>query len=106
MPLRRSVSVKFAAAVGVVVLGVVCVALIGANGLVQLRSDIERLTLDDLSDVRAVDDLAIGVYSAREAALAELAARSPRTCPAPSRGPAWRCDSAGPTARTRPGYRC
>src|SRR4051794_27607307 len=74
MPLRRSVSVKFAAAVGVVVLGVVCVALIGANGLVQLRSDIERLTLDDLSDVRAVDDLAIGVYSAREAALAELAA--------------------------------
>jgi diguanylate cyclase len=71
---RWPVGLKFAVAVGAVVLGVLAVAVVGASGLVQLRSDVDRLTSDDLANVRAIGDLAIGLYTVQEAVLAELAA--------------------------------
>ncbi len=74
MPARRPVGMKFAGAVGAVVLGVLGVAVIGGTGLGQLRSTIERLTSDDLVGIHTVDDLAIGVYAAESAELEELSA--------------------------------
>jgi hypothetical protein len=47
MPLRWPVGLKFAAAVGAVVLGVLSVSVIPAFGVVQLRYDVERLISDD-----------------------------------------------------------
>ena len=73
---RWPVGLKFAVAVGAVVIGVLAVAVIGAAGLVQLRTDIDRLTSDDLANVRVIGDVAIGLYTVQEAVLAELAASS------------------------------
>jgi diguanylate cyclase (GGDEF)-like protein len=71
---RWPVGLKFAMAVGAVVIGVLAVAVIGAAGLVHLRTDIDRLISDDLANVRVIGDVAIGLYTVQEAVLAELAA--------------------------------
>ncbi len=70
-PVAWPVGLKFAAAVGAVVLGVLSVAVTAGLGVVQLRSDVERLITDDLADVRVIGDLAIDLNVAEEAALAE-----------------------------------
>ena len=84
MRLRRAgslvtwpVGVKFAAAVGAVVLCVLSVAVVAAIGLMHLRTEMERLIADDLVGVRVIDDLAINLDIAEEAALAEQAAAGP-----------------------------
>ncbi len=67
MRLRRTstipVGLKFAVAVGAVVLGVLLVSVTAAIGLVQLRSNIERLISDDLASERTIDALVVGLYS-------------------------------------------
>ena len=77
LPVSWPVGVKFAAAVGAVVLGMLTVTVIGTNGLTQLRANIERLTSDDLAGLRTVDDLTIGLSATKESSLAELAATGP-----------------------------
>jgi diguanylate cyclase (GGDEF)-like protein len=74
LPANRPVGVKFAAAVGAVAVSMVSVSVVGGLGLAQLRSDIERLISDDILGIRAVDDLAIDVSAAAQAAQAELGA--------------------------------
>jgi diguanylate cyclase (GGDEF)-like protein len=67
MRLRRTstipVGLKFAVAVGAVVLGVLLVFVTAAIGLVQLRSNIERLISDDEASERMIDDLVVGLYA-------------------------------------------
>jgi diguanylate cyclase (GGDEF)-like protein len=71
---KWSVGLKFAVAVGAVVLGMIAVFLTAVLGLIQLRSDIERLAVDDLTGVRAIGDLALGLYTTEKSVLTELAA--------------------------------
>lgn len=67
------VGLKFAVAVGAVVLCVLSVAVIAAAGLMQLSDDVERLITDDLATVRVVGDLAVDLDVLEEKALAERA---------------------------------
>ena len=74
---RWPVGLKFAAAVGAVVLCVLSLSVLAGFGLMQLRSDIERLTSDDLVGIHVIGDLAAGLNVAEEAALVEQAAAGP-----------------------------
>ena len=76
-PVRWPVGMKFAGAVGAVVVCVLSVSTVAAMGLAQLRSDIERLTSEDLVGIRVIGDLAAGLNVVEEAALAEQAAAGP-----------------------------
>ena len=69
---RRPVGVKFAAAVGVLVIGVLSATATAEVGMSRLNADVTRLIDDNLATIRAIEDLSTALHDIEKTAILEL----------------------------------